>query len=139
MIEWTPSLAVGVDEIDAQHRELFRRADLFVSGIDACSPQEIGVLLSYLRLYAVTHFGAEEEVMRASAFPGYAAHKRQHDQFVRDLLALSQEIDRRRGPRLDPQRVAVWIGRWLVDHVSREDVELARHLAARGEAGLHAR
>ena len=131
MIAWTPSLAVGVDEIDAQHRELFRRADLFLSGLERCSRQEVGILLSYLRLYVVTHFGAEEDFMRAHEFPGYAAHKAEHDGFVKGLLALSSENERRGGSGLEPMRVATWLTNWLTEHVSRSDTALGTWLLGR--------
>jgi hemerythrin len=131
MIVWTPSLAVGIDEIDAQHRELFRRAELFLSGLETCSRQEIGILLSYLRFYAVTHFGAEEAWMREQGYPEYAGHKKQHDGFVKDLVALSKENERRGGEGLQPMRVGSWLESWLTEHVSRSDSALATWLLGR--------
>lgn len=124
MIAWTPALAVGIEQIDAQHRELFRRAELFLSGIESCSRHEVGVLLSYLRFYVVNHFGSEEAFMREAEYPGYPAHKRQHDRFLKDLLALSAENERYEGPGLAPHRVATWLNTWLTDHVGRTDAEL---------------
>jgi hemerythrin len=131
MIAWTPALAVGVEEIDAQHRELFRRADQFVVALSDRSRQDVGILLSYLRLYVVTHFGAEESWMREASYPDYASHKAEHDAFIRDLLALSSEHERRTGPGLEPMRVATWLSRWLEGHVSGTDSRLARFLLAR--------
>lgn len=130
-IAWTPSLAVGIDEIDEQHRELFRRADLFLSGLEHRSRQEIGILLSYLRFYVVTHFGAEEDWMREVEYPGYVEHKKMHDQFVRDLLRLSAENEKRGGPGLQPMRVATWLHTWLTEHIGRADTALATWLLAR--------
>jgi hemerythrin len=131
MIAWTPALAVGIEHIDAQHRELFRRAELFLSGIESCSRHEVGVLLSYLRFYVVNHFGSEESWMREVEYPGLFEHKRQHDRFLKDLLALSTENDRREGPGLSPLRVATWLDAWLSDHVGRTDTELATWLLRR--------
>lgn len=131
MIEWTPTLAVGHDEIDAQHQELFRRANAFVEGLHDRTRQDVGILLSYLRLYVITHFGAEEDFMREASYPGYAQHKAEHDGFVKDLLALSTEHEKKKGPGLDAARVGAWIQRWLVAHVSARDTELAKYLLAR--------
>ena len=132
MIEWKPSLSVGVEEIDAQHQELFRRAGLFVESLASASRQDTGILLSFLRLYCVSHFGAEEAWMRETDFPGTAAHSKQHDGFIRDLMALTEQHEKPRGPGLQPQRVAEWLERWLTTHVTRTDTELARHLKACG-------
>jgi hemerythrin len=131
MIEWTPALAVGIEEIDAQHQELFRRAERFVASLSGSSRQDVGILLSYLRLYAVTHFGAEEAWMRDVGYPAYAQHKAEHDSFVEQILALSAEHERRAGPGLQPMRVGSWLARWLEDHVSGTDTAFARFVLSR--------
>ncbi len=131
MVQWTPALRVGIEEIDAQHQELFRRADRFLTALNNQSRQDVGILLSYLRLYVVTHFGAEEDFMRESSYPLYPQHKAQHDKFVRDLLALSSEHEARGSAGLQPMRIASWLQRWLEEHVSGSDMELARYLLAR--------
>ncbi|BDG03900.1 bacteriohemerythrin [Anaeromyxobacter oryzae] len=130
MIAWTPALAVGIEEIDAQHQELFRRADRFVASLDASSRQDVGIVLSYLRLYCVTHFGAEEAWMREAGYPDYEAHKAEHDGFVEELLEMSAEHERRKGPGLQPMRVGGFIRSWLENHVSGTDRKLARFLLA---------
>jgi hemerythrin len=131
MITWTPALAVGIDEIDAQHQELFRRAERFVASLSESSRQDVGILLSYLRLYAVTHFGAEEAWMRDVGYPAYAHHKAEHDGFVAQILALSAEHERRGGPGLQALRVGTWLARWLEDHVSGTDTAFARFVISR--------
>ncbi|HTN52708.1 MAG TPA: bacteriohemerythrin [Anaeromyxobacter sp.] len=131
MIEWTPALAVGVEEIDAQHQELFRRAERFVTSLSGTSRQEVGILLSYLRLYAVTHFGAEEAWMRDVGYPDYGPHKAEHDAFVEMIVKLSTEHEKRGGPGIQPERVGTWLQGWLVDHVSGTDTSFARFLLAR--------
>jgi hemerythrin len=131
MIKWTPDLAVGIEEIDAQHQELFRRAERFVAGLTEPTRQDVGILLSYLRLYCVTHFGAEESWMRQVAFPGYEHHKAEHDGFIEQILELSREHERRGSPGLEPMRVAAWLQRWLEEHVSGVDKTFARFVLSR--------
>jgi hemerythrin len=124
-LRWKPSLAVGVPEIDSQHQELFRRGALFIEGLETQSRQDVGILLSFLRLYCVAHFGAEEACMRETGYPGIAHHQKQHDGFVKDLLALSEQNERARGPGIQPARVAGWLEKWLVNHVTQVDADLA--------------
>jgi hemerythrin len=131
MIAWTPSLAVGIEEIDAQHKELFRAADAFLTGLEAAGRDEVASLLAYLRSYTVSHFGEEESWMRDFSYPEYPGHRAQHDRFVRDLEALAAEHGREGGPGLEPMRVATWLGRWLIDHVSASDTKLARFIVSR--------
>jgi hemerythrin len=131
MIKWTTDLAVGIEEIDAQHQELFRRAERFIMGLSEPTRQDVGILLSYLRLYCVTHFGAEESWMRQVGYAGYEAHKSEHDSFIEHILDLSREHERRGSPGLEPMRVGTWLQRWLEEHVSGTDRAFARFILSR--------
>ena len=130
-LEWTPALAVGVEEIDAQHRELFRRAARLLEGIQRGEPEELGQLVLFLHQYAVEHFGAEEEHMRRTRFPGYARHKAEHDRFVSDLLALAREHERSGAGAFMSLKVNHWLTTWLREHVSGTDAELGKFLVKR--------
>ncbi len=131
ILEWTPALSVGVDEIDAQHQELFRRAARLLEGIREGQPEELGQLVDFLYEYAVEHFGAEEEHMRRTAFPGYARHKAEHDRFISDLLQLAREHERSGAGAFMALKVSHWLGQWLRDHVSGTDAELGKFLVRR--------
>jgi hemerythrin len=130
-LQWTPALAVGIEEVDAQHRELFRRAGRLLESLHEGSPEALGPVIDFLHEYAVLHFGAEEEAMRASGFPGYVRHKAEHDRFIRDLLGLSKESKKRGAGALVALKVGQWLGEWLRQHVSGTDMEMARFLARR--------
>ncbi len=130
-LEWTPDLSVGLDEIDDQHRELFRRAGRLLDGLKKGEPEEIGGLIDFLYEYAVSHFGAEEDFMRRSRYPGYVRHKAEHDRFISDLLALAREHDRKGAGAFMALKVNHWLVEWLNQHVSGTDRELGKHLARR--------
>ena len=74
---WTPSLSVGVDHIDEQHKTLFEKAEkLFEAGRNHESKQYIGELLVFLDRYTKEHFAEEEKYMLKIGYPGYAEQKR---------------------------------------------------------------
>lgn len=128
-LQWTSALSVGDEEIDSQHRELFRRAARLVEGVQKGEPEELGTLVDYLHEYAVVHFGAEESRMREASFPGYVRHKAEHDRFISDLLAIAREHDRAGPGAFMAMKVAHWLVSWLKEHVSGTDAELGRFLA----------
>ena len=130
-LEWTQALSVGVEEIDAQHRELFRRAARLLDGIRKGEPEELGGLVDFLYEYAVEHFGAEEEQMRRTRFPGYLRHKAEHDRFISDLLALAGEHERKGAGAFMALKVNQWLAEWLREHVSGTDTELGKFLLKR--------
>ena len=130
-LEWTPALSVGIEEIDAQHRELFRRAGGLLDAVREGNAGGVSELVGYLHRYAVTHFGAEEAAMRERRYPGYVRHKAEHDRFIADLLDLAEEHDDRGGAFVAP-RLDRWLAAWLREHVSGTDAELGRFLSSRG-------
>ena len=130
-LEWTQALSVGVEEIDAQHRELFRRAARLLEGIHAGQPEELGQLVDFLYEYAVEHFGAEEEHMRRTKFPGYARHKAEHDRFISDVLHLAREHERTGPGAFMALKVSHWLTEWLREHVSDTDAKLGKWLLRR--------
>jgi hemerythrin len=130
-LEWTQALSVGVEEIDAQHRELFRRAAKLLEGIDEGQAEELGGLVDFLHEYAVEHFGAEEDRMRRTRYRGYARHKAEHDRFISDLLALAREQERKGASAFMALKASHWLTQWLRDHVSGTDAELGEFLVKR--------
>lgn len=129
MPTWTPKYAVGHSVIDKQHQELFARADSLLDAMhEGRAAAELGHLLAFLGQYVVEHFGTEEKLMDAGAFPAAAQHKAQHAEFVRRLRE-NEELVRMSGPTsivvLD---VRDMIRGWLVTHVCTVDVQLAAFL-----------
>jgi hemerythrin len=128
---WKPSMSVGIVSIDEQHRELIRRAAAFLDHVEGRSRQEVGILISYLHTYALTHFADEEDAMRETRYPGYERHKYQHDRFLGDLIELARQQEKRRSSGVAAQDLGRWIRTWIVEHVARTDMEMARWLLHR--------
>ena len=74
---WHPSLSVGIELIDEQHKEWFKRAeDLFEAGKKGQAKEYIGELLGFLDQYTKKHFADEERYMLSINYPGYDEQKR---------------------------------------------------------------
>lgn len=126
---WTPALALGHAEIDAQHQELFRRVARLVDAMSAGGDQAVVVrLFDFLGTYAVDHFAAEERLMVESSFPGYTVHKAAHERFIRDYEEL-RKLHRDSGANAAVAiKAHTWLSEWLRTHIGRTDLMLARHL-----------
>jgi len=84
--EWREEMATGDEEIDSQHRELLRRINDLLQGVRALKgSEEIGKLLWFLKGYVRKHFWAEEELQLNCGFPGYLAHKAEHEAFYLEV------------------------------------------------------
>ncbi|TSK08926.1 MAG: bacteriohemerythrin [Geobacter sp.] len=128
-IEWTSDLAIGVDEIDNQHKEIFRRFDsLFEACGEGRGKEEVLKLLLFLDDYVKEHFSAEERLQMRSGYPDYPAHKAAHQQFVADVEKLTREF-RDEGATL-PLVIQTnrTLSSWLIQHIKRVDTVFAGYL-----------
>lgn len=128
-IEWTSDLAIGVDEIDNQHKEIFRRFDsLFAACSEGRGKEEVLKLLLFLDDYVKEHFTAEERLQMRSGYPDYPAHKAAHQQFMADVERLTREF-RDEGATL-PLVIQTnkTLSSWLIQHIKRVDTTFAGYL-----------
>lgn len=132
-IEWKEDLAVGVKEIDDQHKELFRKVSAL---FDACSAgkgkEQIDPIIKYLQDYAVLHFGAEEKLQKQYNYPEYASHKAQHDQFIKDFLELKGKIELNGVTGLTIVQLNQVLVDWLIKHIRKTDKAFAAFLKEKG-------
>jgi hemerythrin len=130
-IQWSPALAVGVPEVDAQHQELFRRAERLILALRAGDRREVAPLVRYLTAYAVEHFAAEERFMREVGYPDLEAHRAQHEAFRRDFAEMVADYERKGATPLVALTIHNWLSDWLRRHVGGVDVEIGRFVAAK--------
>ena len=125
-IQWTADLATGVDSIDEQHQELFRRVNVL---LDACrrgegSEHVVGTLV-FLTEYVVEHFRSEEELMRRASYRGYAEHAALHRDFRKNVESFASELSLHGVSMLTVLKVNRMIVDWLNDHIRRVDRAMA--------------
>jgi len=126
--EWSKELEVGVDTIDAQHRQLFAAINSLLPGEEAASPEEIPEVLAFLEDYVISHFGMEEVYMRRLTYPGYPFHKNEHVQFINGFYDLRDEFDTDGGSPEVADKLGRFLGDWLVNHIGKVDKALGRFL-----------
>jgi hemerythrin len=131
-IEWSEDLATGVNEIDNQHKELFKRIN---NMLEACNQgkgkEEVDKVIKFLEDYVVTHFTAEEKYMTTFDYPEYSAHKSQHLWFIENFSGLKRKIE--------TEGVGVHIViltnnlvvDWLINHIRKLDKALGGFLKAK--------
>jgi hemerythrin len=130
-IEFDPVLLTGVDEIDAQHRELFARiGQLLEASRNRRSREEVVRLLEFLGQYVVEHFAAEERIMASAGYPQLDGHHAEHVQFVKELEILRHELKSEGPSNLFVIRVGNRVTEWLREHIYRTDRSLGAWLQA---------
>jgi hemerythrin len=129
MPAWTPSLEIGVAEIDAQHRTLFERVGRLEAAVTAQEPYfRLEELFAFLKTYALTHFASEEGLMRRVGYPGLSAHVREHDEFRRRLGSLVPQWESGGDSTATLVAVLAFLDSWLTDHVKNSDQRIGEFL-----------
>ena len=132
-VEWRQDLATGNLEIDDQHKELFRRFNIL---LESCQhgrgKDEVSKLLLFLGEYVKSHFAAEEQLQIRHNYPGYRAHKEQHDKFVDDFRKLENQLSTEGVSFVLVIQTNQTLVDWLIKHISCTDKELANFLRTVG-------
>ena len=126
---WESDLEIGIAEIDAQHRNLFRLLSVLrQSTSEVYSFPAAFEALGQLSDETEIHFAVEESLMRMLGYPymneHIAEHRRLRDQ-LNEFRHLAMDCD-------ISGELADFIQSWLVDHVNKSDRRYVEHfLAAR--------
>jgi len=128
-IKWRDVYATGVDAIDEQHKELFRRVDAL---LEACKQgkahEEVEGIMNFMEEYVVSHFSSEEKYMERYDYPDAGAHKKLHAEFMENVRHLSERF-KSMGPTLGfVAKVNPLVVDWLLKHVCGEDKKFASYL-----------
>ena len=126
---WSPNLGVGIEELDADHRELIEllnRLDTEVS--EAAGQEEIAEILGELVARTERHFRREEAIMAREHYPESDHHTRLHRALMAELQQFRQELSA--GMEIGPE-ITEFIKRWLVSHIIESDKHLGGYLLGR--------
>jgi len=128
---WDKSYSVSVAKLDEQHQKLFSLLNALHDAMRQGKGQAIiESTLHELALYTVTHFRAEEELLRKSNFPGFAAHQAEHQKFIARVNGFINDLKAGRGA--SPIPILGFIKDWLTDHIMRTDRAYSAYLNAKG-------
>lgn len=123
-IAWSKSFEVGIELIDQQHKELLLLVnDLFsyATGNEAEERAYFKSVVHKMVQYVKTHFVTEEKCLLASKFPGYAEHKKIHDEFTLTIIKTVKDFEA--GKRLVLEKLAYFLKDWILSHIAIEDAK----------------
>jgi hemerythrin len=124
---WDDRYAVGVRDLDDQHRGIFDTLNRLHDAILADRGAErLTETIDFMLGYTVKHFIAEEAHMAAIGFPGLAEHKEEH------AMLLWQTEEYLHAFRNEPSsakadELARFLIEWLTHHILGTDKRYAVH------------
>lgn len=135
LVRFEPSMSVGDAELDGQHAHFFELLNEFGAVLsdpyhpitDPAERAAVLALVGKLRDYALFHFGAEERLMKACGYSGYADQKKSHNAFIKSVLAFERDLEA--GHPLAAIKIRDFIHDWYRRHILDEDKKYAPFLA----------
>ena len=120
-VAWQDKLALGIEEIDNDHKGLFdlfnQLHDTYAGGQgDEALDAVFGVLIDYTE----NHFRREEKLMARHGYPGLAAHREAHKNLKKEVLRLYGQF-KDGGEKGMCLELLGFLSNWLYFHIMEED------------------
>jgi hemerythrin len=131
LIKWNDSYSVHVNQIDDQHKQLFKLLnDLHDAMIVGKSKEILDDIFAQLVAYTQYHFTAEEKLMRTNGYPALNEHLKFHDQFTTEVLRFQRDV--KTGKIGMSIQIRDYLKDWLIKHVMGEDQKYAPFFNGKG-------
>jgi hemerythrin len=135
-MQWDESLAIGIELIDAQHREWIRRVeDVSLAMYSAEGVRRLVETLDFLKDYTRFHFETEERFMADHQYPELDDHRRKHAELHETLARLEADLDEEGITAPLTGAVSTLLENWLIQHIRQVDQRFGAFLRDRGTKG----
>jgi hemerythrin len=125
---WDPALETGDDELDDDHRELFRLLGAVLAAVAAEDRRGAERLLERLHEETADHFAGEQGRMAELEDPALPRHREAHEAFMEDFGRLRWELRHRGLSPLFRLWISTRFSDWLRFHTRSLDAALAQTL-----------
>jgi hemerythrin-like metal-binding protein len=130
-LNWNESYAVGIKDIDFQHKKLFELINKLHNSLNnGHRRREVEVIINALSSYFDYHFTEEESLLKQINYPDMANYYQSNTELDEKLQTLKAQYGRSRTG--SPILFANFLKGWLIEHIKT----LERNLTLIGD--MHA-
>lgn len=119
-IVWTDEFTVGIEEMDAQHRQIIAMINEMIDNFEADARSEVvSAMLMKMTHYSLGHLKAEEKLLEEINYPLLEEHKELHNEFklkVADFTTASTI-----GVNQVTPAILIYLAEWWTQHILGED------------------
>ncbi|MCG8642773.1 MAG: bacteriohemerythrin [Desulfobacterales bacterium] len=131
LMPWSDKLMTGLSQVDDQHKELVKMINELHRAMKMrLGNRETGQILARLADYTVYHFGYEQQLFDAHAYPDRENHSAVHDRLVEQVLEYKKEHDQ--GKAALSMDLMHFLTDWLKDHILKTDMQYVPYLREKG-------
>lgn len=92
-MKWNNSFALGIEEIDAQHKKIFERLLAIENAVTKRDPWHIlRFQLDELAAYMKFHLAVEEAMLEIIRYPGRSEHRESHARILEQVAELESAL-----------------------------------------------
>jgi hemerythrin-like metal-binding protein len=128
LLQWQENFAIGIAEVDHEHRELIRLINELHAALGAeRAGERVEAFLGEIFADISAHFALEERVMRERRYDALTEHKADHERLLDQLRdMMDAEAD---GAVLDDAEFGEQLAEWFAGHFRAHDSRFHRSLA----------
>ena len=119
VIQWSEEMSVGEPVLDRDHRILIGLVNQMSLPANRDDRAVLEFVLDELLDYTFAHFTREEDHLRRIGFADFDRHKAIHRGLVEQLVAIRADFLTNKGNI--GEEIAIFLGKWLRNHILRED------------------
>lgn len=128
LVGWNEKYSVKVDQLDADHQQLFRLIDeLYDAMKSGKGKSQVVDTVNRLKDYSVYHFKKEEEMLAKINYQGLAEQKAEHRKFIQKVDELQTKANQG-GVMVLSVEVSNFMNEWLKSHIMSVDKEYSGKL-----------
>jgi hemerythrin-like metal-binding protein len=130
---WKKEYASGIQEIDKHHETMLGFITEFEKAVEGRAHwNTVQPLAARAREFVKFHFSVEEALMQIVAYPGFAAHRAEHQYVLEQFAILEQRVQLQ---EMNEELLPL-VHAWLFRHTIDSDQPFARYaIAKRGDPG----
>jgi len=128
-IIWTTKLAIGIDEIDNQHKQFIKILNT------CCTPknidsQKLKEIFSELIEFVRVHFSTEEKYFEKWGYPYAQEHMIEHEKLIINTLKYQMKFEKI-GGKVVPELLK-FLEDWFENHLKKHDFKYRDYFREKG-------
>ena len=126
-MEWSDEYSVGLEKMDAQHRQFFAFINTMHQAFtEGRGEEELKQILEELSDYAAFHFQSEEKLLSDINYPLKLNHRDEHETFSKRIHEFSSKYAS--GNFAITLPLMDFMKKWLCGHILGSDKKYGRHI-----------
>lgn len=134
---WKEKYKIGVEHIDMQHEELFRRVSEFTKVIRSeedwdARVDKVKETMIFMKDYVIDHFNEEEIYQEQINYPDIETHREAHAKFREGINNYVKIFEEEGFTEEKIQEFGGKLMAWLIMHVGNMDQKIGEYVRSKG-------